>query len=350
MGRYPWAGAALAVIAYAAIGVGVGAAGTSLLVLLAKRVAPARRAAAATTVWLMMIGGFAVTATAAGHFLDPYSPLRVLAVMTTVSGAAFLLTILAVWNVEGAPLAAAPVRRAPPVPFGEAMRQVWEEPKVRRFAVFVFVSMLAYSAQEMILEPFMGAVFGLSPGDSTKITGMQHGGVLAGMLIVAIAGTVIGGARADSMRIWTIGGCIGSAAALLSLAAAGFIGPRWPLQPSVFALGIANGVFCVSAIGAMMGLAHRGREAREGVRMGLWGAAQAIAFALGGLVGTAASDIARHLLGSPIAAYAAVFALEALLFLAAAAQAARLFKPETTHMGLAMPDGVSGASAGGDLG
>ena len=64
----------LAVLAFTLIGVGVGAAGTSLLVLLAKRVEPDRRAAAATIVWVMMLAGFIVTAGVAGHFLDPFSP------------------------------------------------------------------------------------------------------------------------------------------------------------------------------------------------------------------------------------------------------------------------------------
>ena len=61
-------------LAFVLIGVGVGAAGTSLLVLLAKRVDRRRRAAAATIVWVMMIAGFVVTAGIAGHFLDPFSP------------------------------------------------------------------------------------------------------------------------------------------------------------------------------------------------------------------------------------------------------------------------------------
>jgi BCD family chlorophyll transporter-like MFS transporter len=74
----------------------------------------------------------------------------------------------------------------------------------------------------------------------------------------------------------------------------------------------------------MMRLASEGRERREGVRMGLWGAAQAIAFGLGGLIGTGASDIARAFIGSPAAAYASVFAAEALLFVVAALLASRI--------------------------
>ena len=57
----------MAVLAFALIGVGVSASGTSLLVLLAKRVEASRRASAATLVWLMMIVGFAVTAGTVGR-------------------------------------------------------------------------------------------------------------------------------------------------------------------------------------------------------------------------------------------------------------------------------------------
>jgi len=57
--------------------------------------------------------------------------------------------------------------------------------------------------------------------------------------------------------------------------------------------------------------------------MGLWGAAQAIAFGMGGLLGTLASDLARLFLGSPTTAYAVVFMGEAVLFLVSAILAAR---------------------------
>ena len=141
------------------------------------------------------------------------------------------------------------------------------------------------------------------------------------MIVVALAGS-FGRGRFGSLRSWTIGGCVASAVMLAGLAAAGFVGPTWPLRPTVFGLGIANGAFAVAAIGSMMGLAGQGREAREGVRMGLWGAAQAIAFGLGGFSGTVAADIARHLMGSPDIAYGTVFAGQAVLFLISAGLAA----------------------------
>ena len=96
------------------------------------------------------------------------------------------------------------------------------------------------------------------------------------------------------------------------------VGPSWPLEANVFFLGFCNGVFAVSAIGAMMGLAGSGERTGEGVRMGVWGAAQAIAFGLGGLLGAVGVDIARHAQEQDASAFQLIFAIEAVLFICAA--------------------------------
>ena len=126
------------------------------------------------------------------------------------------------------------------------------------------------------------------------------------------------------LKPWIVAGCIGSALALAALAMAATTGRGWPLAPTVFALGFANGIFAVAAIGSMLDLAGRGGGGSEGIRMGLWGAAQALAFGLGGFIGAGAVDFGRHLLGADAPAFELVFALEAIVFLTAAALAARL--------------------------
>lgn len=324
MGVNAPAGMAMAFIAFLLIGLGVSASGTSLLVLLAKRVEPHRRGAAAAIVWLMMIAGFAITAGTVGVQLEPYSPGRLVEVTAYVAAIAFAITCVAMARLEDAASAAAPHQGQSPLRFRAALAQVWADPAARRFTVFVFVSMLAYSSQDLILEPFAGTVFGLTPGGSTRLAGVQHAGVFAGMVVVALATNGYRGYRLGSLRAWTIGGCMASAVALAALVLAGLIGPGWPLRENVFLLGVANGAFSIGAIGSMMGLAGEGGGSQEGTRMGLWGGAQAVAFGLGGLVGTGASDLSRLLLGSPGVAYAAVFAMEAGLFLVAAALAARI--------------------------
>jgi BCD family chlorophyll transporter-like MFS transporter len=310
----------LAVAAFVAIGLGISAAGTSLLVLLAKRVDAPRRAPAATLVWLMMIFGFALTASLAGRALDPYSPARLLAVTGGVSAIAFATALVALRGLEGAATA---VRRRAAPRFSQALAQTWSDAPARRFTIFVFVAMLAFSAQDLILEPFAGMVFGWTPGQTTSLAGLQHGGVLLGMLLVAAAGRLGWG----SMRAWCVGGCLASGAALLGVAGAGWLGEPGLLRPAVGALGVANGAFSIAAIGSMMRMAGEGGGQQEGVRMGVWGAAQAIAFALGGLMGAAGSDATRAWLGHAAPAYGAVFALEAGLFMVAAWLAAGLRQP-----------------------
>jgi BCD family chlorophyll transporter-like MFS transporter len=83
--------------------------------------------------------------------------------------------------------------------------------------------------------------------------------------------------------------------------------------------------------------------------MGLWGAAQAIGFALGGLFGAAASDVARWLLGAVAPAYASVFLLEALMFGAAAALAVRIsgVAPKVPPVETSAPGELPGLSIGG---
>jgi BCD family chlorophyll transporter-like MFS transporter len=328
MGRNFAAAVALAVVGYASVGLGVGAAGTSLLVLMAKRVDDRRRAAAATIMWILMIAGFAITSTVVGQFLDPFSPQRLIRVTAFAATVALLLATVALWRVEnsGGAQPASAIRRRPrpergPGRFSAALRRAWSDPQARGFTQFVFVSMLAYSAQELLLEPFCGLVFGYSLGDSARLSGLWHASAFVGMVCIGIACS--GGQRLGSLRHWTIGGCCASAVALVSLAGASVVGPGWPLRPSIMALGVANGVFAVSAIGSMMELAHR-ESGNAGVRMGLWGAAQAVAFALGGVFGGAIVDSIRRLLGSPTLAFAVVFALEAALFLTAARLAARV--------------------------
>lgn len=311
------AGLMLSVLAYALIGVGVGASGTSLLALLATATHPRRRAAAATITWLMMILGIAVTAGTVGAFLDPYSPSLLLEIVAIVTGGAVVLTTLAIWGIERRVTAE---RRTESAPFRQGLAEVWAERRARNFTLFIFLSMVAYFMQELILEPYAGLVFGMSPGQSTGLSGAQNGGVFVGMLAVGIAAT---GLRIGSLRMWVMLGCVGSALALAVIAALGQTGGA--LVPAVVALGFFNGVFAVAAIGSMMALAGEGRDAREGTRMGLWGAAQALAAGFGGLVGAAAVDALRFAFDAPDA-FGAVFLAEAGLFLIAAVIAARVIE------------------------
>lgn len=343
-------GLVICLVAFSLIGAGVGASGTNLLALLAIRTAPARKAAAAAIVWIMMIAGFIVTAGMAGAFLKPFSFERLIEVTFFTGLIAVGITCLALLGMEkpGTPDVREHDRSAARTDFKAAIAEIWAEAPARRFTIFVFVSMLAYSAQDLILEPFAGLVHGYDAGASTQLSGLQNAGTLVGMIAVAVAGTLIGRSRPGFMQAYTVGGCIASGLCLLALCfGTALMGSHWPIVANIIALGTANGVFAVSAIGSMMTLASSGRASREGTRMGLWGASQAIAFAAGGLAGALAFDIARLFMNDSAAAFALVFGIEGAVFLLAAWLATRIEAPRCDLQRIpAMPAGTFRLSEG----
>ena len=374
------------------VGLGVGASGTSLLVLLAASVAPRYRGAAATTVWVMMILGFIVTAIVAGR---PARPVLVGApgrrhrdrlargLRGQLPGGLGRRAAGArngrrrtgrcepardagcrdggcrsVDRLRGErrPEGGTGCRRGaghgpaeePAADFRTALQGVWAEPEARRFSVFVFVSMLAYSAQDLILEPFAGAVFGMTPGQSTQLSGTQHGGVLAGMIArraghrrAARAPSRLAAlldrwpaapARRWRCSRWPLGGW--SVAGLIAEPAA------FPLTGAVFALGLANGAFARRRHRLDDGPRRARRDAAaRGCAWGLWGAAQAIAFGLGGLCATSAVDLGRLVVDEPARAYGVVFVLQALLFVLAAALARGVYRPAEPERAAPSPAG-----------
>jgi len=303
-------GLVAAAAAFVIIGLGVSAAGTPLLALLADRVSAERRGRAAAIVWLMMIAGFVVTTLVVGRLIDPFSFSRLMLVAIGVSLVAFTVAWVALAGLEGAGRAPMLMPSSDSSSFRYALSNAWRDPATRRFAIFVFVAMLAYSAQDLVLEPFAGSVFQLTPGESTRIASVHQGGMLVGMLLTAVLS-----ARWGSLPRWAAFGCAASALAFVALAVSPLVGTVGALRGSVLALGLANGTFAIGAIGSMM---VRARGGQAGLRMGVFGAAQAIAYAIGSFIGAAGSDIGRTISGSDARGYMAVFAAEAVLFLVAA--------------------------------
>ncbi len=309
----------LAIAGFTLIGLGVGMSGTALLALLASRVAVDRKPAAAAISWTMMVAGIVVAAGVAGSWLDPFSETRLAIVCAFVVLIAFCVATLALRGLErNSQPVAVPDPHQAASSFPEALRDIWADGQARRFTYFVFISMLAYSMQDLILEPFAGFIFAMTPGESTKLSGLQHSGILAGMLVAGLGGSLYTKRFGQNLKLWIVLGCFGSAVMLAGLSMAASVGMAWPLKANVFGLGVANGIFAVAAVSAMLGLATDGKASGEGARMGVWGASQAVAFGTGGLLGAVIVDQLRSIMGQDAIAFQWVFAIEAIMFVLAA--------------------------------
>lgn len=329
MANQPVLGVALASVASIVLGAGVSAAGTPLLALMSEMARPDQRAGAAAITWILMIVGIIITAAVSGVLLDPFSLTRLIAIAGGIGAIGVVIGVLATLGIEQPAVRQArtvAVVRAPVTSFRDAMASVWSESASRSFAGFVFLAMLAYSAQDLILEPFAGLAFGMTPGGSTKLSSMHHGGVLVGMIVAAVLAT-----RSGQLRHWAAGGCVASGVSYLALVAAPATGSVPYFRMVVALLGVANGVFAIGAIGSMMSLSGDKSDGRAGLRLGVFGAAQAIAYAMGTMLGAIGVDIARSLAASPIRGYLVVFLMQALLFGVAAVLAMRTASSERAH-------------------
>ncbi|WP_310568535.1 BCD family MFS transporter [Gemmatimonas sp.] len=322
-------GIALASIASVVLGAGVSAAGTPLLALMSERAHPTQRAGAAAITWILMIGGIIITAAISGTLLDPFSYTRLIQIAGGIGAVGFLVAAVATYGVERGARPVASVSASDEASrgsFSAGLRTVWNERAARLFASFVFVAMFAYSAQDLILEPFAGIAFGMTPGESTRLSGMHHGGVLIGMIVTALLAT-----RRGQLRHWAAAGCLASAVTYVALAASPVLGDVRMFTAIVMLLGLANGVFAIGAIGSMMALTGDKTDGRAGLRLGVFGAAQALAYATGTMAGAVGVDTATVVLDSPLRGYLAVFSVEAVLFAASAFLALRSASSERAN-------------------
>ena len=320
----------ISILAYCFIGLGVGAAGTSLLALIATNTTEHRKAAAATITWIMMIFGAAATAIIVGEIIDPYSISKLIKIVLMLSLFWFVMSGIALYRIEKNNINHLTKENNPVTDkdsFIEGLKQVLSEKNTRWFTVFVFLSMTAYFMQEPILEPYAGIVFQFTVGESTQLTGYHQGGVLLGMLMV---GFLVSGLKFGSLRFWVLFGCAGSGVTLILIAILGQLEvSKNFLTSSIALLGFFNGNFAVGAIGSMMQLAGIGKENREGTRMGLWGAGQAIAAGNAMIVSTLFVDILQKITQNAASSYGIIFAVEGILFLAAALLATKLIYSPT---------------------
>ncbi len=278
----------------------------------------------------MMIAGFIITAGTAGHYLDPFSLDRLVIVCSVVSALAVIVTILAVAGIEGGGICTTFRARGSHRAFLQAgaCRSLVRAtlPVVRDLHFRVDDRLLGTGPHPRAVRRGRLCLYARCLDEACRRPAWRRAG------------------RHDPCRrrhgpdrraddrldpFWTIGGCAASAVALVALACAASSGRRFPSARRFFCLGLANGAFAIAAIGAMMQwsrkVTNRARRAHGSV-----GAAQGIAFGIGGFLGTLAADVARAVLASPVTAYASVFLAEALLFVVSAILALKVARLSAT--------------------
>ena len=311
-----WYGQVAASLAFLLVGAGLHTTQTVGLALATDLAPDESRPRVVALMCAMLLIGMAVSSIVYGVLLAEFSYLRLIQVIQGTAVTTMLLNIAALWKQEARnPELTAPDRLQPT--FRDSWNRFSADGKAMRRLVALGLGTVAFSMQDILLEPYGGEVLRLSVSATTLLTAVWALSGLAGFVIAARALV----ARHDGYRI----AALGALAGLVGMTAVVFAAPLH--APWMFALGVAfigfgGGLFAHCTLTAAMSLAPRGQI---GLALGVWGAVQATAsggaIALSGLlrdgvtVLATAGDLGVTLAGAATG-YGVVYTLEILLLFA----------------------------------
>ena len=264
---------------------------------------------------MMLLLGMVGGALTYGALLANFTEIKLIQVVQGTALATMVLNVVALWKQEARDPSRTARDRVDPT-FHEAWISFRETPQAKRRLVALGLGTIAFSMQDILLEPYGGQVLHLTVGTTTILSALLATGGLSGFGIAA----VLLGRGADAYRLAALGALTGLVAFSLVIFAA-------PLTSvSLFAMGTAligfgAGLFAHCTLTAAMGTARNGQI---GLALGIWGAVQAsaagMAIGAGGLIRDGVSALAAEgalgqAMNNPATGYSVVYHIEiALLF------------------------------------
>ncbi len=309
-------GPAASGLAFLLVGAGLHTVQTTGMALATDLAPPRARTKVVTLLCVMLLLGMLGSAVLFGRLLSPFSEVKLIQVIQGAAVLTLALNFIAVWKQE----ARDPNRTtasAPRTSFADAMRALSNGDRPVRRLASVALGTIAFSMQDVLLEPYGGQVLHLPVAMTTALTALLAVGGLLGFTVSA--GWLSRGA--DRYRLAAIGVLNGLLAFILLI----FAAPA--ASGALFAAGtllIGFGSACFE-VGTLSAAMEQARSGRGGLALGTWGAVQAFAAGLAILGGGITHDLVGALgrsgrlgatLAVPSVGYGAVYVIEIVLLFA----------------------------------
>jgi BCD family chlorophyll transporter-like MFS transporter len=323
--RYPaFVGQISAGLAFLLVGAGLHTVQTVGLALATDQASVESRPKVVGLMYVMLLFGMIASAFFFGAALADFSPLRLVQVIQGCAVATLVLNGAALWKQEGRGSHRKTPGRATP-----RFRESWDGfiaggQAVRRLAA-VGLGTLAFSMEDVLLEPYGGQILHLSVGSTTKLTATL---ALGGLFGFGLASRVLSRGF-DPFRMAMFGALVGLPAFLAVIAAAP-LQSAWPFGLGTLAIGFGGGLFGHGTLTATMNSAPKHQA---GLALGAWGAVQAsaagVGIALGGIIRDVVTGLDLQTALGPAAGYVCVYGLEIALLLSALVAMAPLLRHDT---------------------
>ena len=282
-----WAGEVLVAIAFLFTGIGMHITQTVGLALAADRATKENRPRVVALLYFMFLFGMGISAVVIGILLADFSKLRLIQVVQGSAVLTLILNLAAVWRQEQ--IIINQQKNDKSEKFFLSWKKFISDRKTNSLIWVVFWGTLAFSMQDVLLEPYGGQILGLSVSETTNLTGVWALGALLGLALAANNSKKTVSSVSNAMTALLIG-IVGFSAIIFSS----------PMQfPFLYFLGtlfigFGTGLFSVSLLIIAMALSSK-TNLGSGFILGSWGAAQAIGAGLGIAVGGILRDVVNKI-------------------------------------------------------
>ena len=296
----------LALAIFIAYGAGTAISGGPFLALIHDRTPAAKRGVAISIAQTLLLLGFAISPIVFGRWLPTYSAEQFQALAIMTGAAAALFWFFSIWREDRKVTADEIDQHAERPHLGVMLKHMWADRRARRFAMFLSLGAIASFAQDAVLEPFGGDVFGMTVEQTTRFSAYFGTGVLVLMIITSI---VTRKRRPEQQTRPAMIGLSVMIAGLALLALSGLAYIRWLIIPALLVFGGGFGVYTIGGVSLLMAMTT---EREAGVYLGLWTMIQLVSRGVGIGLGGVVRDVMLALTGSQALAYSSVFILEAI--------------------------------------
>lgn len=306
----PIVGQIAAGLAFLLVGAGLNTTQTVGLALATDLTPPEKQPNVVGLMYVALLAGSIVSALIFGALLYHFTPGRLAQVIQGAGVATIVLNAIAVWKQEARGSARPRQAAAPDPTFQQSWASFMAGDRALARLVAVGLGTLAFSMQDVMLEPYGGQVLGLAVSRTTLLTAAMAAGGLIGF---SLASYVLSRGF-DAFRMASLGAMAGVPAFIMIILAAPLLSPLL-FGLGTFLIGFGAGLFGHGTLTATMNSAP---AAQRGLALGAWGAVQATAAGIGVALGGVIRDTLSSLEpGSMLTPYLSVYILEVILLIAA---------------------------------
>jgi len=278
-----WIGQSAAALSFLLVGIGLHTTQTVGLALATDLASVESQPKVVGLMYVMLLAGTIASALIFGALLADFSPGRLIQVIQGCAVATIVFNGIALWKQEPRRRVLEPVEPERAPSFSETWAEFIRQDQAIRRLLAVGVGTMAFSMEEVLLEPYGGQILDLTVGGTTTLSAALAVGGLAGF---GWASRVLS-RGADPFRMAGYGALAGIPAFMAVIASAPL--SSIPLfAAGTMLIGFGAGLFGHGTLTATMRDAPRNQA---GLALGSWGAVQATGAGLGIALGGILRDV-----------------------------------------------------------